>query len=112
MDMKNYLKQAAPWERKALAEIAGTSVAYLYLIGGGHRNPSGKLCKKLVAAEPKLTLHELRPDTWDAPTAPAPRRVTDPAPPPGHAGRQPPTTNRIFGTVPDHAAVGIEASAK
>jgi len=109
MDMKNYLKQAAPCDRKALADTAGTSVAYLYLIGGGHRNPSGKLCKKLVAAEPKLTLHELRPDTWDAPAAPAPRRATDPAPALGHAGRQPPTTNCILDTVPDRAAVGIDA---
>lgn len=109
--MKNYLKQATPCERKTLAEIAGTSVAYLYLIGGGHRNPSDKLCKRLVAAEPKLTLHELRPDTWDAPTAPAHHRATDPAPAPGHAGRQPPTTNGILGTVPDRAAVGIDARA-
>ena len=30
---------------------------------------------------------------------------------PGHAGRQPPTTNAIFDTVPDRAAVGIDARA-
>ena len=42
---------------------------------------------------------------------PAPRRATDPAPAPGHAGRQPPTTNAIFDTVPDRAAIGIDARA-
>lgn len=40
-----------------------------------------------------------------------PRRATDPAPPPGHDGRQPPTTNGILDTVPDRAAVGIDARA-
>ena len=64
MDMKNYLKQAAPRDRQALADAAGTSVAYLYLIGGRHRRPSTKLCQKLVAAEVKLSLSELRPDVW------------------------------------------------
>ena len=31
---------------------------------------------------------------------------------PGHAGRQPPSTNAIFDTVPARAAVGIDAGAK
>lgn len=67
MDMKTYLKQAAPDEREALAVEAQTSVAYLYAIGGGHKKPGTGLCQSLVAAEPKLTLHELRPDVWAAP---------------------------------------------
>lgn len=66
MDMKTYLKQATPDARKALAGITGTSVGYLYLIGGGHRRPGPELCKKLVAAESKLSLTELRPDIWAA----------------------------------------------
>lgn len=40
------------------------------------------------------------------------RRATEPVAAPGHAGRQPPTTNAIFDTVPLRAAVGIEVSAK
>ena len=111
MDMKTYLKQASPDERETLAATVKSSVGYFYLIAGGHRNPGDKLCKRLVAAEPKLTLHELRPDTWDAPTAPAHHRATDPVPAPGQAGRQPPTTNGILDTVPDRAAVGIDARA-
>ncbi len=100
--MKNYLKQAAPCDRKILADAAGTSVAYLYLIGGGHRRAGPELCKKLVAAEPKLTLCDLRPDIWAPSHEVAPRR----------AGRQPPTTNAIFDTVPARAAVGIDIGAK
>lgn len=112
MDMKNYLKQAAPCDRKTLADAAGTSVAYLYLIGGGHRRAGPELCKKLVAAEPKLTLCDLRPDIWTPSQEGAPRRATDPVPASGHAGRQPPTTNAIFDTVPLRAAVGIDVGVK
>lgn len=59
---------------------------------------------------------DLRPDDWhkiwpDLAATPAPRRATDPVPAPGHAGRQPPTTNGILDTVPDRTAVGIEARA-
>ena len=43
--------------------------------------------------------------------APSPCRTTDPVPVPSHAGRQPPTANAIFDTVPDRAAVGIDARA-
>ena len=66
MDMKTYLKQASPGERTALAKAVASSVGYLYLIGGSHRRPGPELCKKLVAAEPKLTLSELRSDIWGA----------------------------------------------
>lgn len=66
MDMKTYLKQAAAAERETLAREAGTTVGYLYLIGGGHRRASSKLSQALAAAEPRLTLGELRPDIWGA----------------------------------------------
>lgn len=64
MDMKNYLKQATPDERETLASLVSSSVGYFYLIGGGHKKPGTGLCQRLVAAEPKLTLAELRPDIW------------------------------------------------
>jgi len=61
---------------------------------------------------------DLRPDDWhkiwpDLAVAPASRRATDPdpVPAPGHAGRQPPTTNGILDNVPDRAAVCIDARA-
>jgi len=81
MDMKTYLQQATPDEREALAITVKSSVGYFYLIGGGHRRASPKLCKRLVAAEPKLTLSGLRPDIWAPPSdpdGPTPgRRATD-----------------------------------
>ncbi|UQV43409.1 hypothetical protein KIV45_15680 [Janthinobacterium lividum] len=110
--MKNYLKQAAPCDRKTLAAAAGTSVAYLYLIGGGHRRAGTKLCQKLVAVEPKLTLCELRPDIWADGHEVRTRSAADPAPDSGHGGRHSPTTNAIFETVPARAAVSIEVRAK
>lgn len=62
--MKTYLKQATPDERAALAAAVKSSVGYFYLYAGGHRRPGTDRCKALVAAEPKLTLHGLRPDVW------------------------------------------------
>ena len=64
MDMKTFLRQATDEERHQLADRVDSSVGYFYLIAGGHRNASASLCKALVAAEPKLTLEELRPDIW------------------------------------------------
>lgn len=68
--MKTYLKQATPHEREALALAVGSSVGYFYLIAGGHRNAGTDLCKLLVEAEPRLTLHDLRPDVWDVDPVP------------------------------------------
>lgn len=64
MDMKTFLQQAAPDEREALAGAVESSVGYFYLIAGGHRRPSTDLCKRLVEAEPRLSLRHLRPDVW------------------------------------------------
>ena len=81
MDMKTYLQQAAPAEREALAATVKSSVGYFYLIGGGHRRASPALCKRLVEAEPKLTLSGLRPDVWTPPPSDGAegvgRRATD-----------------------------------
>jgi hypothetical protein len=68
MDMKTYLQQATKAEREQLAALVDSSVAYFYQIGGNHKAPGGGFCKRLVAAEPKLTLHELRPDLWEPAT--------------------------------------------
>lgn len=65
MDMKTYLRQASAEEREALAAKVESSVGYFYLIAGQHKKPGAKLCRKLVDAEPKLTLSELRPDIWE-----------------------------------------------
>lgn len=64
MNIKNFLQQATPDERETLAKAVESSVGYFYLLAGGHRKPSAGLCKKLVEAEPKLVLSDLRPDIW------------------------------------------------
>jgi hypothetical protein len=67
MDMKTFLKNSNDAEREQLAAMVGSSVNYFWQIAGGHKQPGPKLCKKLVEANPKFTLAELRPDIWEAP---------------------------------------------
>lgn len=64
MDLKAYFEATKPKERRALAEQIGTSEEYLRLCANGHRQTGHVLAMKLVAAEPRLTLAELRPDIW------------------------------------------------
>jgi hypothetical protein len=79
MDMKTYLKQATPDEREELAKKVDSSVAYFYQIAGRHKKPGTALCKALVEAEPKLTLHGLRPDVWGELSIPLPAEaITSP----------------------------------
>jgi hypothetical protein len=64
MDMKTFMQTSTPEEREKLANSVNSSVAYFYQIAGGHKKPGSQLCKKLVSADPRLTLIELRPDIW------------------------------------------------
>lgn len=76
--MKSYLRQSVRDEREALAKKVGSSVGYFYQIAGGHKKPGSQLCRKLVSAEPRLTLPELRPDIWSPiPSSRVGRRSTD-----------------------------------
>lgn len=64
--MQVWLKKATALERDRVATAAGTSVGYLYQIGGGHRKPSLELSKKLqAAAGGELTMSGLRPDLYE-----------------------------------------------
>lgn len=47
-----------------LARRAGTSEKYIYQCAEGHRSPSPRLARKLVAADRRLTLEALRPDIY------------------------------------------------
>jgi hypothetical protein len=53
-----------PEGKHALAAAADTTYIYMSQCAGGHRKPSVRLCRSLVAADPRLTLEELRPDIW------------------------------------------------
>jgi hypothetical protein len=67
MDMRTLLRSMTEPERQVLAAKVDSSVGYLRLIAGGHRRPSTDLAKKLVEADGRLSLAELRPDVWGPP---------------------------------------------
>lgn len=67
MDMRTLLRTMNEPQRQELARKVDSSLGYLRLIAGGHRRPSTDLAKKLVEADARLSLHELRPDVWSAP---------------------------------------------
>lgn len=70
--------------------------------------PVAKLLIKFAASKGEAVTYN---DIYGEPIL-ASGRATDAVPAPGHAGRQPPTTNAIFDTVPARAAVGIDVGAK
>ena len=70
--------------------------------------PVAKLLIKFAASKGEVVTYN---DIYGEPI-PASRRASDPAQELGHAGRQPPTANAIFDTVPARAAVGIDVGAK
>jgi len=47
MDIKTFCRSTPKRERELIAELAGTTDAYLQQLAGGHRKPSRKLAKKL-----------------------------------------------------------------
>lgn len=94
-----------------LADACGVSFQAVYKwIKKGH--PPTERCASVEAAVGgAVTRFELLPPTFGEQKRRQASRATDPVPAPGHAGRQPPTTNCILDTVPDRAAVGIDARA-
>ena len=66
MDLRAFNNSVTDTDWRVLAAKVEKSPDYLYLCALGHRNVSPQLAKALVSVEPKLTLHELRPDIWEA----------------------------------------------
>ena len=65
MDLKTFVDSLDPAARDDYARRAGTTVAYLYQLTGGHRAPSPALAKRLhVESGQKVKLAKLRPDIW------------------------------------------------
>ena len=114
MDLKNYLIESDT-KKAEFARAINVSAALLHQWIKGIRPVASQHCPAIEKQTGgKVTRKELRPDDWhkiwpELVNAPTPRRATDPDAAPGHAGRQPPTTNCILDTVPDRAAVGIDA---
>ncbi|MGR2663659.1 hypothetical protein HA052_11085 [Chromobacterium haemolyticum] len=63
------LQDLSRQERLVLAEATSTNEQYLYQCGVGLKNPSPKLCRRIIEADPRFTLPELRPDIWDVNTS-------------------------------------------
>ncbi|PMQ16983.1 DNA-binding transcriptional regulator [Janthinobacterium sp. AD80] len=94
----------------ALAKELGVTQGNISHYEQGQEVPPSvaKLLIKFAASKGEAVTYN---DIYGEPI-PASRRASDPAQGPGHAGRQPPTTNAIFDTAPAGAAVGIDVGAK
>ncbi len=70
MDIRSYLAPLDAAQRANVAAAAGTTVAYLTQLAGGHRKASHKLARRLQEATGgAVTVHDLRPDIFGpAPT--------------------------------------------
>ena len=63
--LRIWLSKTPPEQRKQVAQNAGTSVAYLWQLSGGHRKASLEMAKRLQdATEGKLTIEGLRTDIF------------------------------------------------
>lgn len=51
-------------EKQALADRAGTSMAYLYQVAYGHRKAGASVSARLKAADGRITDAMLRPDLY------------------------------------------------
>lgn len=105
-----YLNALAKPAQAAFAQACGTTVGYLRKAASANQLLNTVTCVAIEReTHGEVTRIDLRPDDWAANwpelATPVPSRATNPAPAAGHAGRQPPTTNNMLDTVPDHAAV-------
>ena len=64
MDLKTLFEELSPGEKILLSQRVPANLNYLFQISGGHRKPSPAMARRLVAADPRLTLEALRPDIW------------------------------------------------
>lgn len=65
MKLNEYWRGLTDEEREDFVVRAGTTLGYMPLLLGGHRQPSPKMAKRLsTASAGEILLHELRPDIW------------------------------------------------
>jgi len=106
MNLKNYLIESGT-KKAEFARAINVSPALLHQWIENIRPVAIRHCPAIEGTTGgKVTRRELRPDDWHKIWPEL--VVADP----GHAGRQPSTTNAIFDTVPARAAVGIDVGAK
>lgn len=106
MNLKNYLIESGT-KKAEFARAINVSPALLHQWIENIRPVAIRHCPAIEGETGgKVTRQELRPDDWHKIW---PELV---AVDPGHAGRQPSTTNAIFDTVPLRAAIGIDVGVK
>lgn len=80
MDCKAFLKSYSIEERERVAKRAGTTVAYLKQIAGGHSRPSADLAVRLeLASDGRMTREDLLPDLFVRSLAAPPSSPPSPA---------------------------------
>lgn len=65
MNIRDYLQDHTPTEKREFAEACGTNWAYMAQLSCGARVPSPTLARKISEqSEGQIALHDLRPDVW------------------------------------------------
>lgn len=72
MNLREWYESFPAGERRKSISDLGFDPDYVYQIATGIldsksgrvRQPGIEMCRKLIAADPRLTLQELRPDVW------------------------------------------------
>ncbi len=65
MELKDYFLSLETKERKEFVDRAETTVNYIPLLTGGHRQASPAMARRLSeASNGVVSLSELRPDIW------------------------------------------------
>jgi len=98
------IKDATQWSEPKIALEIGTSQPTVNRILNGQGDCKGSTLRAINELHRAVFLG------GNAPVSPsaileAHSRATDPAPLPGHAGRQPASPHLILDTVPDHAVI-------
>lgn len=57
MNVQQWMASATEQERELVADMAGTTVGYLWQLSGNHRSPSPRLAERL-----ELACREITPD--------------------------------------------------
>lgn len=108
MDLKNYLIESG-MKKAEFARVINVSPSLLHQWIENIRPVAIQHCPAIEKyTGGKVTRQELRPVDWCKiwpELALAPRLATDHTP--CHPGRQPPSTNNILDTVPDHTVIVV-----
>jgi DNA-binding transcriptional regulator YdaS (Cro superfamily) len=74
MNLKTWIRQTTPEERREICEQIGTTMDYLWQIAGGHSRASARMALE-IERYTGVSKHDLRPDIFGPrPTSSTPTR--------------------------------------